>query len=644
LREYELWVLGAFSGSYFVRKRFIRRLWCVATPLALVSQQARAVDPVDLNALSIEELANLPVRSASKREEPLANAPTSLFVVTADDIAGVGATSLPEALRLAPNLNVQQVDASQYAITARGFNGTETANKLLVLIDGRSVYTPLQSQVFWNLHSPLLEDLQQIEVISGPGGTLYGPNAVNGVINISSRDAQETLGTLVRATGGAYERTLAARHGLALGSNTAVRVYGNFHDREALPTGVGFGGDDGFKGWQSGFRADFTAEANHLTLQGDLFHNKAELIDGDGNRGFNVVGRWSRTLSASASLEVQAYHDRFRREFILVSDELRTNDVSGQINFTSGRHNVVAGAGVRTTKDEFINNLNAFQLDPRSRRLWIGNGFVQDRINLGRGVAIIPGLKVERSTFSGWQLLPSLRAAWQPGDRAMWWAAISRVIRTPSRIDRGLTNLPLLAPAEDFRTEKLVALEAGYRGQPARFVSVSVNTFYNWYDDIRTTELSPGGTLPIMLANGLRGRTWGLEAWGNVQIIPTWRASLGATRFWNDFEMKDGRTDLAAMAALGDDPKWQLKAGTQVDLRPGIQFAADARWISKIETAPRIPGYAEGSARLGWAVNDMLELYVSGRNLLHKTHLESNDVNQGQRAKRSVVAGTRVRF
>lgn len=598
----------------------------------------------DLQSLSIEELAQLPVRSASKRQEPLSGVPASLFVITGEGVLASGAMSLPEALRLAPNLDVQQVDASQYAITARGFNGTDTANKLLVLIDGRSVYTPLQSQVFWNLHSPLLEDLQQIEVITGPGGTLYGPNAVNGVVNVTTRDAHDTLGALARGTVGAYERTAALRYGTAVGSHGAVRFYGNYHDREDLPGGVGFPGDDSFRGWQAGFRGDLTTEADHLTLQGDLFRNKAELVDGDGNRGFNLLGRWSRTLSPQASFELQAYYDKFRRDFILVRDSLETVDVEGQVNLTGGRHKVVAGLGLRTTRDEFINNLNAFQLDPQSKRLWIGNIFLQDRIDLGRGLAVIPGIKVERSTFTGWQALPSLRLAWQASDRNLWWGAISRAVRTPSRIDRGLTNLPLLAPATDFRSEKLVSLEGGYRGQPTAGSTLSVTLYHNWYDDLRTTELSPGGTLPIQLSNGLKGRSWGVEAWAGIQLTGNWRASLGATRLWKDFELKDGRVDLADGASLGDDPAWQLKAGTQLDLGSGVQLALNTRYVAAVRTAPRIPRYVEASGQLSWAASDLIELFVAGRNLLHRTHLESNDLNQAQSAQRSIVAGSRLRF
>jgi iron complex outermembrane receptor protein len=624
-------------------RNLVAGLACIPVVVLALPTPAQAIEQPDLGALSIEELAQLPVRSASKRDEPLSGAPTSLFVITGEDVLASGATSLPEVLRIAPNIDVQQVDASQYAITARGFNGTETANKLLVLIDGRTVYTPLQSQVFWNLHSPLLEDLQQIEVISGPGGTLYGPNAVNGVVNITSRDALDTLGGLVRGTAGAYERTVGARYGMAMGSSGAVRVYGNYHDREDLPQGIGSPGDDAFRGWQVGFRGDLTSEQDHLTVQGDLFRNKAELVEGDGNRGFNLLGRWSRTLTPNASVEVQGYYDRFRRDFILVQDTLETVDVEGQVTLSAGRHNLVAGAGLRTTRDEFINNLNAFQLDPSSRRLWIGNAFVQDRIDFGSGVSIIPGVKIERSTFTGWQALPSLRLAWQPDQRHLLWGALSRAVRTPSRIDRSLSNPPILTPATGFRSEKLVALEAGYRGQPLANATLSVTGFHNWYDDIRSTELTNGG-LPIQLRNGIKGRSWGVEAWGTIQLTEGWRLSLGGTRLWKDFKVKLGRSDLANLAALGDDPRWQIKAGTQIDIGNDLQLSLNGRWTGAIDTLPRVPSYLEASGRMAWAMTDRIELFVAGRNLLHATHLESNDLNQGQRPQRSIVAGSRLRF
>lgn len=598
----------------------------------------------DLSAFSIEELAQIPVRSASRQEEPLSGAPTALYVITENDILTSAATSLPEVLRLAPNLQVQQIDASQYAITARGFNGPETANKLLVLIDGRSIYTPLQSQVFWNLHSPLLEDINQIEVISGPGGTLYGPNAVNGVVSITSRDAQDTIGTLLRATAGAYERTAAVRHGLAIGNSGAARVYANWHEREDLPDGVGFGSNDAFRGWQTGFRADFSSEADHVTVQGDIFDGEAKGVEGDGNHGHNLLARWSRTLTPSTSFQIQAYYDDFEREFILVRDSLQTFDVEAQFNANVGTHTLIAGGGIRTTRDEFINNLNQFVLDPPSRRLWVYNAFVQDRLRLSPELSLIAGMKLERSSFTGFQFLPNLRIAWQPDERNLVWAAVSRAVRTPSRIDRQLSALPILAPATDFRSEKLVAFEGGYRGQPFSHTNLSVSLFFNLYDDIRTTEFAPDGGLPIRLANSLEGHTYGIEAWSNSQLAPWWRLSLGVATIWKDFDTDAGTTDISGMAALGDDPTYQLLARTQIEFSPRLHATIGARLIDEIETAPSIDGYIEADARLAYRMSDTLELYVAGRNLLQRSHAESNDSNQAQLAQRSVFAGARVRF
>ncbi len=620
-----------------------RMLFATSATLAVL-QPGTALAQPDLASLSIEELANIEVTSASKREEPLSTVPTSLFVITDDAITSSAATSLPEVLRLAPNLQVQQLDAYQYAVTARGFNGIETANKLLVLIDGRTVYTPLQSQVYWALHSPLLEDLQQIEVISGPGGTLYGPNAVNGVVNIVSRNAQETIGTLLRATAGPQERTAAARHGFALGTAGAVRFYANYFDREDRADAIGFDVNDAFRGWQAGFRADIATERDSFTLQGDLLRNDVDSQPVDGHEGHNLLARWSRTLSPNASFQVQGYYDQFRRRFILVEDSLETFDVEAQLNYNAGRHQLVAGAGVRTTRDEFINNLNQFQLDPPSERLWVYNVFVQDRFALSDHLSVIAGVKIERSSFTGFHVLPNLRVAYQPDERSLWWAAVSRAVRTPSRIDRQLSALPLLAPATEFRSEKLIAFEAGYRGQPLPRTSVSVSAFFNLYDDIRTTELSPTGGLPIRLANSLAGHTYGVEAWATADPLPGWRLSLGAATIWKNFDVDEGHRDLANGAALGDDPNWQLLARSQFDLGARVSLTVGARAVGEIETAPAIPAYVQGDARLAWRVTDALELYVAGENIFDETHIESNDTNRGQLAQRSLYAGTRVRF
>ncbi|MEA3050988.1 MAG: iron complex outerrane recepter protein [Sphingomonadales bacterium] len=596
----------------------------------------------DLSNLSIEELARIEVRSASKQAEPLSRAATALYVITDDDIARSPATSLPEVLRMAPNLGVQRLDGRQYAISARGFNGAESSNKLLVLIDGRSVYSTLHSGVFWELHSPLLEDLDQIEVISGPGGTLYGPNAVNGVVSVTSKDAHDTLGGLVRATAGDREQSAALRYGFGVGTGGALRVYADAFHRDDLPAGAAPGADDAFKGWQAGFRGDFGAGPDHFTLQGDIFRTDTGGLPGDGDHGQNLLGRWSHRTGDQSALQLQVYYDDYWRRFILVNDRLQTFDGEAQLNFRAGPHHFVAGAGLRTTRDDFVNNLNGFHLDPQSRRLWVVNAFAQDRFELSPVFDVTAGLKVERSSFSGAELLPNLRLAWHPNGKTLFWAAVSRAVRTPSRIDRELVFLPLLAQADDFRSEKLVAFEAGYRGQPSPSTTLSVNLFFNLYDDIRTTEFT-GNPFPIRLRNSLKGNTYGVEAWATRQIAPWWRASFGISTLHKDFRLKDGAVDLAARASLGADPDWQAVARTSLTLTKRLELDLGLRAADSLEN-PHIPGYAEADARLGWRFRDGLELYAAGTNLLHATHAESNDVKRAQLSRRSLYAGIRVRF
>ncbi|HEX8126325.1 MAG TPA: TonB-dependent receptor [Allosphingosinicella sp.] len=634
------------------RNHMMRSRWAaLAASVALLaisraaSAQAAAEDPEtveDLRDLSIEQLARIEVRSASKLAEPIGRAPTSIFVITGNDIVRSAATSLPEALRLAPNLQVQQLDARQFAITSRGFNGAESSNKLLVLIDGRSVYTTLHSGVFWELHSPLIEDVRQIEVISGPGGTLYGPNAVNGIVSVATRDARETLGALVRASAGPRERTLALRYGASLGDSGAVRLHANGLDRENMPAGPAPDSNDDFSGWQAGFRADFESKADHLTVQGDIFDTDVDLLPGDGDRGHNLLARWSRRLSEGSRLQVQAYYDDYRRRFTLVEDSLETFDIEAQLNARTGSHDIVLGGGVRTTRDEFINNLNGFHLEPQSRRLWILNAFAQDRMALTPKLDLIAGLKLERSTFSGVQLLPNLRLAWRPSERATWWGAVSRAVRTPSRIDRQLVFLPLLAEASNFESEKLVAFEAGYRGRPGPSTTVNVSLFYNLYDDIRTTEFT-GNPLPIRLQNSLKGRTYGAEAWLTHQVSAGWRASLGAAVLDKDFRLKNGAVDLANRASLGADPNYQLIARSQIDLTDRLQLDLGMRGVDDLASSG-LGGYVEADARLAFRVSDAFELYAAGNNLLHKSHVESNDAGRAQRIERSVYIGTRFRF
>jgi iron complex outermembrane receptor protein len=496
--------------------------------------------------------------------------------------------------------------------------------------------------VFWDLHNPLLEDLRQIEVISGPGGTLYGTNAVNGVINISSKDAADTLGGLVRGTAGARERTAGARYGFALGSQAAVRVYATYFDRESLPSGVYRDYDDGFDGYQAGFRGDLDSGRDHLTLQGDVFGQSTRLVAGEGSWGHNLLARWHRQLDEGSAVAVQAYYDDYRRRYITVRDSLETFDAEAQYNRTLGAHELVAGLGLRTTRDDFFNGLGGFQLDPQSARLWFFNLFVQDKIALSPTLSAIAGVKFERSSFTGLEALPNLRLAWQPGPEALFWAAASRAVRTPSRADRELTGLPILAKSAGFASEKLFAFEGGYRGQLSRNSTLSVSLYYNVYDDLRSTELT-GGTLPVQLRNGLRGHSYGIEAWGTQQVAPWWRVSAGANLLGKHFRPKTGVTDIGAMSAVGRDPNHQFTLRSQMDLGDRFTLDADLRAIDALKRSA-IPAYVEANARLAYRLTDSLELYVAGSNLLHDRHLESNDSDQGQAVPRILYAGARIRL
>ena len=612
-----------------------------AVPARAADSDAPGVEA--LKDLSIEQLAQVQVRSVSKQAEPVSAAPASIYVITSDDILRSAATSLPEVLRLAPSLEFQHLDARQYAISARGFNGAESSNKLLVLIDGRSVYTPLHSGVLWELQSPLLEDIDQIEVVSGPGGTLYGPNAVNGVINVTSKDARDTIGGLIRGTAGSREQTLGLRYGAKLGANGAIRVYADGYNRNDMPAGPAGNVDDRFKGWQAGFRTDWGAGADQFTVQGDVFDQRPDSFDHDDDHGRNLLARWSHRAGADSSFQLQAYYDDYWRRITLTLDRLQTLDAEAQYNVRVGPHALVFGAGLRTTRDLFQNRLNPFVLVPESERLWIGNVFAQDRIVLGRSLDLIAGLKLEQSSFTGLEALPNVRLAYHPNGRNLLWAAVSRAVRTPSRIDRQLTFPGLLAQAPNFQSEKLVAFEAGYRGQPSRTTTLSISFYYNLYDAIRTTEFQPGGKLPIQLMNNLAGETYGIEAWLTQQLMPWWRISLGAATIGKHFHLKPGAVDLTNDRALGTDPGHQLNARSTMDLTRRLRFDVEARAVGGIPGTPPVPAYVETDARLGWDVGP-LELYVAGENLLHRTHLESNDPNRAQRIARSVYAGTRIRF
>jgi len=605
----------------------------------------------DLGQLSIEDLANLQVTSVSRKPEPISGAPAAIYVINGEAIRRSGALNLPEALRLAPNLQVAANDSSTYAISARGFNhSTSTANKLQVLIDGRTVYTPLFSGVFWDAQNVFLEDLDRIEVISGPGGALWGANAVNGVINVTTRAASETQGGFLTVGGGTAFTSVRARYGATLGEGGAWRTYVLYDQRGPSARPSGKEAFDQNEIVQGGFRADWGTERDSFTLQGDVYDGSAErapsAVVAPTMSGGNLLGRWTHTTPTGAVLEVQTYYDRAeRRVSSRASATVDTTDISLQYRLTPmGAHDITLGGGYRVAADRFTPGPGTAFLDPASRTQKWTNAFVQDEIRLRPTVKLTLGVKFEENSYTGMESMPSGRLVWQPSDRTMLWAAVSRAVRIPARYDRDLQNGFILAGGPDFQSERLTAYEIGYRGRPTTFMSLSISVFYNDYDDLRTVESAPLTFFPLRVKNGMEGSTYGVEGWADFAINPRWRLSAGFSTLRKELRLKSGSMDVFGLAYAGNDPEYQAQLRTSVDLTRALQFDAGLRAVDDL-ASPVVPGYVEADARLAWRVSESTELSVSGANLLESQHPEFiNGSIPRREIRRSVFVALRKVF
>lgn len=602
-------------------------VWLPALAAALVcagEPSLAATAPKDLAELSLEELMNVEVTSVSKKAERLSDAAAAVFVITRDDIRRSGYTSIPEILRLAPNLQVARVDSSQYAITARGFNST-TANKLLVLIDGRTVYTPLFSGVFWDAQDTLIEDIERIEVISGPGGTLWGSNAVNGVINIITRQSKDTTGGLVTFGGGTDELGGGARYGAKLGENATYRIYGKGFGRDNTVNGRGISAQDSWKKGQAGFRTDWGKGNDALTLQGDGYTGSIDQAGDDKSlSGVNLLARWNRTLQDGSALQVQGYYDKIHRAYPRTfSETLDTYDIDAQHRFRLGAsHEIVWGGGYRLMQDRVTNSPTLAFL-PERKNLRLANGFIQDSIALRERLQLTVGAKVENNSYTSLEVQPSARLAWKFRDDQLLWSAVSRVVRTPSRLDRelfapGTPPFTTLAGGPDFRSEKLIAYEIGYRAQPTSRSSLSISTFYNVYDDLRSIERGLGAG-PV-ISNKMQGYTYGVETWGSYLLRDWWRLSAGYNYLKEKLAFESGSRDTAVQGA-GNDPAHQFSVRSAVNLASNLEWDTALRVIGALPS-PNVPSYVALDLRLGWTLRKGLEFSLLGYNLLDHDHPE----------------------
>jgi iron complex outermembrane recepter protein len=628
-------------------------LWLVASKAGLAeAQQATPFDA--LSGMSLEELSNVQVTSVSKSAEPLSQAAAAIYVISHDQIVRSGATSIPEALRLAPNLLITQLSASNYVIEARGLGGNpgdqNFANKVLLLIDGRSVYSPLYSGIYVDAQEVMLQDIDRIEVISGPGATLWGANAVNGVINIVTRSAQRTQGGLVDAGAGNLEQKVSARYGAALDDTTAIRVYGTAFRQGAEQLAAGVSAEDAWRKVQGGFRLDRNLLRDSVTVQGDVYRASEDQLDQYAGlvSGANVLTRWDHRGDQS-DLQVQAYYDQTERFSPVGSGAfvLNTYDLEVQQSINAGAaQKIVWGAGERVNVYG-ITNTSTFLFEPSNRALSLGDLFAQDTITLAAPVKLTAGLKAEDDPYSGWALLPDLRLSYQPNAATLIWAAGSRAIRSPTPFDddvvEKLGTRVYLVGNPQFQSEKLSAYEVGWRAQAGPTLSLSITGFYNVYDDLRTIELaSSTQVLPLHWGNLMAGDTYGVGAWAQWQVTDIWRLSPGVVALHEHFHFSPGASGLLGVAQAGDDPSSHATLSSSLDLPRNLTLDATLRYVGALPN-PALPSFVELDARCGWHVSRSLDLSVGGTNLLHAHHLEYA-TPAGELIARRIMAQGQWRF
>ena len=608
------------------RKLLAKSRWIIGVCVAMFFIRAYAAESrvANIADLSLEELGNIQITSVSGYAERLVDAAASIFVITAEDIRRSGYRTLPEALRLAPNLQVARSGASGYAISARGFNNDNgLANKLLVLIDGRTVYSLSLSGVFWDMQDVMLEDVDRIEVISGPGATLWGANAVNGVINIISRSARTTQGMLVTLGGGNQEKGAAFRYGGRFGSNGHFRVYGKTDEFQNTKTAGDTSLPDGWERRQVGFRADWVDAGRSFTIQGDTYKGRSEdrpVFNAVEVSGTNLLARWTQQLNNGSNIRLQAYYDHTDREDqLLFRDDIKVFDIEFQHGITLGKHKVLWGTGYRQARSDARNSL-FFGFVPPFRKLSWKNLFAQDEIKLTQSVDLTVGVKAESNDYTGWEFLPSMRLAWKPSGNQLVWASASRSVRAPARLDRDLRFPPnglFISGGPDFVSEVAKVIELGYRAQPTSTLTYSVTAFHHIYDKLRSGQPAPFA----IIENKMEGTANGIEAWATFQATRKWRLSGGFTTLRKHLKLKPGSTDPVGPSALGNDPDQQWMLRSAFNFTDRHEFDVMVRHVSSLPQ-PAVPAYTAADVRFGWRASRDVEVSLMLQNLFDREHAE----------------------
>lgn len=655
--------MGSLMSRCVPCARILALAGLVACPVGAEDQ------PQDLTRLSIDELAAMKVVTVSRRPEAQLQAAGAVHVLTSEDVRRAAATTLADVLRLSPGVQASVIDANEWALAVRGF-ASRLSRSVLVLMDGRSLWTPLFAGVFWDAQDTMMEDLDRIEVSRGPGGALYGANALNGVINIVTRDAWATQGGLATVAGGSAERTAALRWGDTLGSHTAFRVHGRYLRRDGTTPSGTSGYDDTWRFVKGGLRLDTQpASSQGFTLLADAYDGRSRTAGVAGSftapfalpfegpvrlRGGSIVGRWRRAFEGGGDAWLQVYYDHTRRQEPHYAARRHTADVEMQHHFQwGGAHDTVWGASYRLSHGVF-DGTPVLHVVPPARTDDIAGLFVHDETRLGDRVRLMLGSKVEWNDYSGWNLQPSARLAWTPSERHTFWAAAARAVRTSSRIEHDVViytplsaTQPLFARvtgSPDFQPESVLTWEAGYKTRPLSGLLLDVAAFHSRYDDLASNEVGPPvvepgvppgpplTVLPVRLANGQEGSASGIEATATASVSRRWRVQAAYSFLRVNQTPKPGSSDRNE-GFEGNSPRHQLWVASYFTVTGGLDLDLVFRRVGRIATHA-VPAFSELDARLGLRVRD-LELSVAGKNLLHARHAEFGG---GFEVDRSVLA------
>jgi len=628
----------------------------------------------DLGNLSLASLGNI-VTSVSKKPEDSFRAAAAIYVITNEDIKLSGATHIAEVLRGVPGLDVSQIDSSDWAISSRGFNG-EFSNKLLVLVDGRTIYTPIFSGVYWDIQNMPLEDIERIEVIRGPGASLWGSNAVNGVINIITKSAADTQGTYASTLVGTQDRSITdVRYGGKINDNGYYRIYAKYDDREATPVQGGGSGDNAWTNGKTGFRSDFNvSSSSKVTLQGDAYdaHDNLNLSvpslatvsgydsyhDVLHSEGFNVLGKWQEKHSDDLQSTFQAYVDYQNPEYSLLQQQIYTLDFDYQTNLKANeRNDVTWGAGAREIATDLRGSDSIIVQDQHVGQQ-IYSAFLQDQIALvPKAVYLTLGSKFEQNSLVGFVPEPSARIAWYQDDKQTVWGAVSHAVRTPSIAERyGDLNESSIVPGliaqiqhnPDYESEELTAYEIGYRVRPTQKLSIDSTAYINEYNKLETFEpgtLQSEDTIqPLTISNLGAGHAYGFETTAKWDVTSRW--NLLANYSYINLILDQGSsqdTTFLGQSALA--PHNQFMVRSQLFLPHDVQFINSAYYVDKLPT-DSIDSYLRFDTQLIWQAMKGLEFSLVGQNLLDHQHEEFGSSLNGQTGEipRAYYAKVTVRY